>query len=357
MADDEDEAQKTEEPTSRKLEKSKEQGQTASSQEIKTWGVLLTATLIIALMAPGITRNIRDATVLFIEQPHAIPADFEHLRLTLADLMMNLAWILAPLMMALMIVAVVMSLAQSGLIWAPTKIKPDFSKLSMIKGLKNKVNLKAMVEFVKGLLKLGLVSLVTFGIAIPLLDDVTLIPFIDLVLSLERIHQLIVLLAVGTLIVLTVIAVLDYMYQKYAFMEQMKMTKQEVRDEHKQSEGDPQIKARIRQLRTERARQRMMEAVPEADVVITNPTHYAVALKYKIEDMQAPRLVAKGVDNVAFRIRDVAIEHDIPIVENAPLARTLYAAVELDEEIPTEHYQAVAEVIGYVMRLRGDTVH
>ncbi len=357
MADDEDEAQKTEDPTSRKLEKSKEQGQTASSQEIKTWGILLTATLIIALMAPGITRNIRDATVLFIEQPHAIPADFEHLRLVLANLMMKLAWILAPLMVAIMIVAVVMSLAQSGLIWAPTKINPDVSKLSMIKGLKNKVNLKAMVEFGKGLLKLGLVSIVTFGIAIPLLDDVTLIPFIDLVLSLERIHQLIVLLAVGTLIVLTVIAVLDYMYQKYAFMQQMKMTKQEVRDEHKQSEGDPQVKARIRQLRTERARQRMMEAVPEADVVITNPTHYAVALKYKIEEMQAPRLVAKGVDNVAFRIRNVAIEHDIPIVENAPLARTLFAAVELDEEIPTEHYQAVAEVIGYVMRLRGDTVH
>ena len=223
--------------------------------------------------------------------------------------------------------------------------------------MKNKVNLKAMVEFVKGLFKLGLVSIVTFAIAIPLLDDILVIPYIDLILSLQRIHELVILLAIGTLIVLTVIAVLDYIYQKYAFMQQMKMTKQEVRDEHKQSEGDPQVKARIRQLRTERARQRMMEAVPEADVVITNPTHYAVALKYKMEDMQAPRLVAKGVDHLAFRIRDVATEHDIPIVENPPLARTLYAAVELDEEIPTEHYQAVAEVIGYVMRLRGDTVH
>lgn len=357
MAEEDDDAQKTEEPTPRKLSQAKEKGDTASSQEIKTWGILVTATLIIALMAPGISADLRDVTLVFIEQPHAIPTDFEHLRLTLADLMVNLAWILSPLMAALMVVAVFMSVAQSGLIWAPSKLKPELSKISILKGFKRLASMRAMVEFAKGILKLVLVSIVAFGISIPLLDDIVLIPSIDFVLSLERIHELIIYLAVGTIIVLTVIAVFDYVFQKYSFTQKMKMTRQEVRDEHKQSEGDPQIKARIRQLRMERARQRMMSAVPEADVVVTNPTHYAVALKYKMEDMQAPRLVAKGVDNVAFRIRDVAEKHDIPIVENAPLARTLYAAVELDEEIPTEHYQAVAEVIGYIMRLRGDTVH
>lgn len=357
MAEEEDDAQKTEEPTPRKLERSKEQGQTASSMEIKTWGVLLTATLIMALMAPGISSRVRDVAFVFVEQPHAIDMDFENLRLLLANLMLDLAWILWPLMLALMIIAVFVSVAQSGLIWAPTKVKPDFSKISLIKGLKNKLSLRSVVEFVKGLMKIALVSIVSFAIAIPLLDDIVLIPSIDFILTLERIHELVIVLAIGTLIVLTVIAVLDYIYQKYSFMQQMKMTKQEVRDEHKQSEGDPQVKARIRQLRTERAQQRMMAAVPDADVVITNPTHYAVALKYKMEEMQAPRLVAKGVDDVAFRIRDVAEEHEIPIVENPPLARTLYAAVELEEEIPTEHYQAVAEVIGYVMRMRGDTVH
>lgn len=351
----EDDAQKTEEPTPRKLSKAKEEGQTASSQEVKAWGILLAATLVFALMAPGISRSVTNITLPFIEQPHAISADFENLRLVLSSLMADVAWILTPLMGAIILVAIFFSVAQSGLIWAPTKLKPDFSKISLLKGLKNKVNLKAMVEFVKGIMKLALVSIVSFSITLPLLDDITLIPTIDFILSLDRIHELIIFLSVGALVVLTVIAVLDYMFQKYSFMEQMKMTKQEVRDEHKQSEGDPHVKARIRQLRTERARQRMMAEVPEADVVITNPTHYAVALKYKIDDMQAPLLVAKGVDNVAFRIRDVAEEHDIPIVENPPLARTLYAAVELDEEIPTEHYQAVAEVIGYVMRLRGDS--
>ncbi len=354
---EEDDAQKTEDPTSRKLQKSKEQGQTASSQEIKTWGILLAATMIIALMAPGISGRIRDISLVFIEQPHAIEPDFESLRLILADVMIDLAWILSPFMLALMLVAVVMSVAQSGLIWAPSKIKPELSKISILKGFKNKVSMKAMVEFVKGMLKLAIVSIVTFAITIPLLDDIVLIPSIEFVLTLHRLHELIIILATGALIVMTVISVLDYIYQKYAFIQQMKMTKQEVRDEHKQSDGDPQVKARIRQLRNERARQRMMAAVPDADVVITNPTHYAVALRYKMEDMQAPRLVAKGVDNVAFRIRNLAEEHDIPIVENPPLARLLYAAVELDEEIPTEHYQAVAEVIGYVMRLRGKTVH
>ena len=145
--------------------------------------------------------------------------------------------------------------------------------------------------------------------------------------------------------------------RKYQFTKQMRMSKQEVKDEHKQSEGDPQVKARIRALRQQRARERMMAAVPEADVVITNPTHYAVALKYDMEEMPAPKLIAKGIDTLAFRIREVAEAHDIPIVENPPLARALHASVELDEEIPPEHFVAVAEVIGYVMRMKGKTLH
>ena len=152
---------------------------------------------------------------------------------------------------------------------------------------------------------------------------------------------------------MTVVAVLDYIFQRHEFMRQMRMTKQEVRDEFKQAEGDPLIKARIRRLRTERARKRMMAAVPKADVIITNPTHYAIALEYKMDKMAAPRLLAKGIDDVAHKIREIAEAHQIPIVENPLLARALYATVELDEEIPPEHYKAVAEVIGYVMRVKG----
>jgi flagellar biosynthetic protein FlhB len=158
---------------------------------------------------------------------------------------------------------------------------------------------------------------------------------------------------VGVCAIITVIAGIDFMYQKFEFQKSMRMSKQEIKDEMKQSEGDPMIKARLRQLRTERARKRMMAAVPDADVVITNPTHYAVALKYDIDEMPAPRLVAKGVDSIAQRMRKVAEENDVAIVENPPLARALHAGVQIDQDIPETHYKAVAEVIGYVWRLKG----
>ncbi|MEE8214176.1 MAG: EscU/YscU/HrcU family type III secretion system export apparatus switch protein, partial [Alphaproteobacteria bacterium] len=211
----------------------------------------------------------------------------------------------------------------------------------------------ALMEFLKGILKLLAVGVVSFSMALPMLKDLTLIPYYEITQMMDRINIIAILLAVGTVGVMTVIAALDFAYQKYSFKKQMMMSKQEVKDEQKQSEGDPQIKARIRKVRMERAQQRMMAAVPEADVVITNPTHYSIALEYKMDDMTAPKLVAKGIDHLAMRIREVAKAHDVPIVENPPLARALYAGVELDEEIPPEHFKAVAEVIGFVMRQRG----
>jgi flagellar biosynthesis protein FlhB len=157
----------------------------------------------------------------------------------------------------------------------------------------------------------------------------------------------------GVLAALTVIAIADYAYQKISFMNSMRMSKQEVKEEYKQQEGDPFMKGKLRQIRTERARRRMMAAVPNASVIVTNPTHFAVALQYEMKSSGAPRLVAKGADLVAARIREVARAHNIPIVENPPVARALYATVEIDQEIPPEHYKAVAEIISYVFRLKG----
>jgi flagellar biosynthetic protein FlhB len=169
-------------------------------------------------------------------------------------------------------------------------------------------------------------------------------------------HQVIAMIMIVVLMVF-VLAAADWFYQRWAFTQQMKMTKQEIKDEHKQTEGDPMIKGRLRALRMQRARQRMMAAVPKASVVVTNPTHYAVALQYDQDSNGAPVLVAKGVDLIAKRIRDLATENEVPIVENPPLARALYATVELDEEIPPEHYKTVAEIIGYVMKLKGELAH
>jgi flagellar biosynthesis protein FlhB len=354
---DEDDAQKTEEPSSRKLSKAKEQGQTASSQEIKSWAILLGATFAFFFMVPTMAGQIRMVGTKFIEQPHTIATDLEHLRDIFIEVSIALVWILGPMMVVLMIMAVTANLAQSGLIWAPTKIMPDPSKISPLKGLKRMFSPRALVEFAKGIMKLVLVTVVAAALALPLFDDMALIPLTDFMFTLDRLHAIAIRVALGSLIIMTIIAAFDYMYQKYAFIQQMKMTKQEVKDEHKQSEGDPHVKARIRQVRAERARQRMMSNVPEADVVVTNPTHFAIALSYKIDEMAAPRVVAKGADYVALKIREIAEESDVPIVENAPLARALFASVEVDEEIPLEHYQAVAEVIGFVMRDRGSTVH
>ena len=351
---DEDDASKTEQPTGKKLSKAREKGNVAQSQEIKTWFILLGGAFGLVLFVPGMMRDVSLMGITFIETSHAIPFDFEHLRLMLSEVMLEMGLIVAPMFALLMFMAIVGNIGQVGLLWTTEKLKPNLSKFNIIKNAKQKMSLSALVEFAKGILKLLVVSVVAFGLVVPQLDDITLFPTMELSQLLERLHLIVIWLVIGTLAVLTVIAILDYVYQKYKFTKDMKMTKQEVKDEHKAAEGDPQIKARIRRLRVERFQQRMMAAVPEADVVITNPTHYAVALEYKIEEMPAPKLVAKGMDSLAQRIRAVAEEHEVPVVENPPLARLLYAAVEVGEEIPPEHYQAVAEIIGYVMRMRGD---
>ena len=191
---------------------------------------------------------------------------------------------------------------------------------------------------------------------------VTLIPFygaidhlvgVAPIVYLSEIKYLLFKVMVGVLAVLLVIAIIDVVFQRMQHMKQIRMTREEVKEEHRQTEGDPMVKARLRQLRQQRARQRMMQSVPEADVVITNPTHYAIALKYEEGSLGAPVCVAKGVDQVALRIREIANENKVTIVENKPLARALFDVVEIDEEIPVEHYQAVAEVISYVFKLRG----
>ncbi len=353
---EEDDAQKTEEPTSRKLEQAHGKGQTAVSQELKHFGMLITVTLVIAILAPMMIKDLRALLIQYLDQGEAIPLDLENLRDVFSHLIIGFFKILAPILGAIMLAGLAFSVAQSGWVWAPSKVAPEISKISIIKGLGRMFSAKSLFEFVKGILKLLVVTGVAVAFVLPFHREILLLPGIEFISTFSRMHLIVIWFFAGAAAVMGVIAVMDYLYQKYTFIQQMRMTKQEVKDEHKQSEGDPLVKGRIRQLRAERAQQRMMAAVPGADVVVTNPTHFAVALNYNIEQMQAPILVAKGQDFIALKMREVAEENDVPIVENPPLARALFAAVEIDEEIPMEHYQAVAEVIGYVMRLRGDKV-
>jgi flagellar biosynthetic protein FlhB len=350
---DEDDSSKTEDPTEKKLAKGREEGQVASSQEVKSWMILMGGTFGIMLLAPTMMIKLQREMVPLISEAHAVAMDFEHVRLVFARLTIETGIALAPFVGLLLLMALSSNILQTGLVYSPKKIEPKLSRISLLAGFKRLFSMKAIVEFIKGIVKISIVSVVSFSLALPYLEDFDLLFGAEIIQILDRLYIVALLLMAGSVGVMTAIAILDYMYQKFEFIKQMKMTHNDVKDEHKQSEGDPLIKSRIRKIRMERAQARMMAAVPRADVIVTNPTHYAIALEYKMDSMSAPRLVAKGADFVAQRIRERAEELEIPIVENPPLARALYATVELEEEVPPEHYKAVAEVIGYVMRLKG----
>jgi flagellar biosynthetic protein FlhB len=350
---EEDDASKTEEPTGRKLAKAREEGQVAQSQEIKSWLILVGGAGMLIFMAPKMASDITAICRRFIVSSYAIPVDLEHLRLLLSNIALDVGIVLAPPFGMFVILAIIANVGQFGLLWSTKKVAPKPSKLNPISGIKRVASSQSVMEFIKGILKITLVTVVALSVTVPMLHDLEIMPSISTGAALDLIHEEAIMVALASAGVMTVIAALDYAYQRAMFMKQMRMSKTEVKDEHKQTDGDPQIKARIRQIRMDRARKRMMAAVPNADVIVTNPTHYAVALEYKMETMPAPKVIAKGQDFLALKIREIAAEHDITIVENPPLARALYSSVELDEEIPPEHFKAVAEVIGHVMRLKG----
>ncbi|MBC7950501.1 MAG: flagellar biosynthesis protein FlhB [Rhodospirillaceae bacterium] len=354
----EDDSDKSEEPTGKKLSKARGEGNVAQTAEGKIMASMIVALIIVGMLAPEMSRRFFNLLQPFIERPHEMALDAFALSNLLTNVGIASAKIMAVPLSLVVILALVVSVAQTkGFMWVPKKLAPDFSKISPMKGLKRMVSLNQLMELFKALVKIGLIGGLLFWIIRRHLGELQNLATVELLDLLAYIHDQIYWLIFATLMVVAALAIGDFMFQHWRWMEKMKMTKQEVKDEHKQQEGDPQVKARIRSIRNQRARKRMMAAVPHADVIVTNPTHYAVALKYDTETMNAPTLVAKGADLMAKRIRDLATEHDVPIVENPPLARALFAAVELDQEVPPEHYKTVAEVIGYVMRLKGKSAN
>jgi flagellar biosynthetic protein FlhB len=353
MSDDQDDSQKTEEPTPHKLSEAREKGNVISSQEVSSFAILLGAALTTAFLGPFMAERLANASGGLLANVHAITFDAENVSAVLLDVLFQVSIGMAPIALLLMVLGAGAKLAVSGFLFSGESMKPSLEKLSPIKGLKRMFSLKSLVEFAKGLLKLAIVGTIVYLLSIPEVDRVEILMQMDIAATVEETRTVLLRMFSGVVAVMAVIAGLDYLYQRHEYMKQMRMSKQEIKDEHKQSEGDPMIKGRLRQIRAERARTRMMAAVPTADVVVTNPTHFAVALKYDIDSMGAPRVVAKGVDEVAFRIREVANDNDVPIVENPPLARALFSTAEIDEEVPPEQYKAVAEVISYVFKLKG----
>ncbi len=352
MSDDNDDSQKTEEPSWRKLDEARSKGQVPQSREVTNWFVVLGATGGMMLFAPRIATAMQNAMFRFIEQSAELRLEGAF-REAILGTMSEVALATLPAFLVLMAAGLAGPVLQTGMIFAPDKLVPKFSHLSPGQGVKRLFSVRAFMEFLKGLLKMAVVAGVAVSLLRPELARLPLLPSLGTTAIGHEIMTLSWRLAIGVIAVLTVIAIADFAYQKLSFMKSMRMSKQEVREEYKQVEGNPVFKSKLRQIRTERARRRMMAAVPGASVVVTNPTHFAVALQYEMNSAGAPRVVAKGADLIAARIREIAREHKVPIVENPAVARALYATVELDEEVPAEHYKAVAEIISYVLRLKG----
>lgn len=353
MAQENDDAQKTEEPTPRKLEEARRKGQVANSREVNHWFLILAGAVAFMSFAPSMTANIVGALSRFVTEPDLVVADRAGIGKALSGALVDVLMSMLPFISVLVIAAILAGVIQSGFLLSFERIKPELSKISVMKGLKRLFSLKSLTEFLKSLFKLIIVGAVVAALLSPVFDNLPHLMTLETRDVMDILLSLAVRLFIGVLSVMTIITVIDVLYQRFEHIKGQRMTRQEVKDELKQTEGDPQIKARLRQIRTERARRRMMASVPDADVVITNPTHFAVALKYDPEDMAAPRLLAKGADAVAARIREVAKENDIPLVENPPLARALFESVDIDAEIPPEHYKAAAEIISYVFQLKG----
>lgn len=351
MAEDNDPESQTEDPTQKRLDDALERGDVAKSQEINTWFMMAGGTLVVSTFSGSVGSGLLTPMRNLLANSWMIKTDGKALLALMQQIEVAvLAAIGVPLLM-LVLAAIAGNMLQHRLVWSAESLTPKFSKISPGAGFKRIFGKQAAANFLKGVGKLVLLGAVMTMILWPEHHRMEAMVRLDPAAMLGASTSMTIHLLGAVVAALAIVAIADYFFQYRSWFQRQKMSLQEIKEEFKQSEGDPHIKGKIRQLRQQRAKKRMMSAVPKASVIITNPTHYSVALSYE-RGMSAPICVAKGVDNLAFKIREIAREHDIPIVENVPLARALYATVDIDQEIPTEHYHAVAEVIGYVMRLK-----
>ncbi len=343
---------RTEQPTGRRLRKAREKGQIARSKEVPSAAVLLGGLLTLTFLGQKVFQTLQ------YEMDHLlrfrVPSEITipYLSELANGVGARIALVLVPILLATLLCSVVANVMQGGLVFSTQALGFHFEKLNPKNGLGRIFSKNGIVELLKSLVMLIAIGIITYQVVsqyLPIYPRLVLMDVKKLVhwtayISYEvfiRVAVLLVILALG-----------DFFFQKYRFKEQLKMTKQEIKDEFKETEGDPTTKGRIRRIQRELARKRMMADVPTADVVITNPTHYAVALSYKMDSMDAPKVIAKGVGFLALKIKELAQEHGIPLVENKPLAQTLYKTVEIGESIPSSLYKAVAEILAYIYKAK-----
>ncbi|KRT55629.1 flagellar biosynthetic protein FlhB [endosymbiont of Ridgeia piscesae] len=352
MAENKDGQEKTEQPTAKRMSDSRRKGQVPRSRELNTMAVTLGGVITLVMMSGHFAKELRDIMSSGFTISRQEIFDVSSMLVRLTESLQSAFMMLLPYFLVMVVLAVASSVVLGGLAVSSENLMPKLSKLSPLKGIKRMFSAKALIEVVKAIAKFVLIGGLTVLLLWNTLENYLQLHEMDLHQGFDLISSLVgwsVILLASTLIL---IAAIDVPFQLWDHTRQLKMTRQEVRDEMKETEGRPEVKNRIRSLQREMAQRRMMEEVPKADVVVTNPTHYAVALRYDQDRMQAPKLVAKGSELVASNIRQVAGESQVPIIESPMLARAIYFSTELNESIPAGLYLAVAKLLAYVFQLK-----
>ena len=344
--------EKTEKPTPKKRADVRKKGEVAKSRELPSVAVLLTGTLMMAVSIPFINTQMRVVMEKTLQEFPASDLGLADMISLCHELSVIFLLMIGPIMAVVFIMAILSNILQVGFLLSGESIKPKLSKLNPLKGFARLFSMQSLMEFIKSMTKLLIVGIVSYIFIRGEMDRIMGLMDLELQAILAYILITVLKIAIVCALAMMILVAADYAFQRWQFEKRIKMTKKEVKDELKTTEGDPMIKSRIKSIQMEMSRKRMMQDVPKADVVITNPTHFAVAIKYDSAVMGAPQLLAKGAGAVAQRIKALAQEHQIPVIENKELARNLFAAVDIGQEIPVELYQAVAEVLAYIYKLK-----
>lgn len=344
---------KTEKATPKKRQDARKKGQVVKSQDVSAAFLLLALFLLLYFWAPSMLESMFSFFHQSIEKNMLIESLNQDTVMEIySQSLMEMAKIALPILLVAMVIGIAANFFQFGFLFTTEQLKFDLKKLDPIKGIKKIISLRAIVNLIKSLLKVAFIGTVTAFIIWMNLEDVLSLSLHNPWEILSTVARLTGLMGIAAAIVLILIGVLDYTYEKFDYEKNLKMSKQDIKDEYKNAEGDPKIKSKIKQRQREMAMRRMMQEIPNADVVITNPTHYAIALKYDEKSMEAPKVVAKGTDFVAQKIKLIAKENNVVMVENRPLARAMYDKVEIGDFVPEEFFKAVAEVLAYVYRIK-----
>ncbi|PLT34198.1 flagellar biosynthesis protein FlhB [Bacillus sp. V5-8f] len=345
--------EKTEKATPKKRQDARKKGQVAKSQDVNTAIVLLAVFMLFTAIGPFLKDSILGLFTESFQGPMLTELTEENVQTIFIEILKKTAIILAPIMAVALIAGVVANIMQTGFMMSTEAIQFKLEKIDPIKGFKRIFSMRAIVELLKSILKISVVGLVAFFVIWQRMEEILMLSQKSVAAAMAILADITVKVGLYASAALLFLSLLDYMYQKYDFEKSIRMSKQDIKDEYKNIEGDPLIKSKIKQKQREMAMQRMMQEVPKADVVITNPTHYAIAIKYDEQKFDAPYVVAKGVDFVAQKIKYVAKENDIVMMENRPLARALYDQTEIGQVIPEEFFKAVAEVLAFVYKTKG----